>query len=71
MLGCMAYARTTNIKVDDNELAEARWFSREEIELICRGQHPEGLSIPPDRAIANRLINYWAHIGNHNSGSKL
>lgn len=78
MLGCMAYARTTHIKVDDNELAEARWFSREEIEQICHGRHPEGISIPPDRAIANRLINYWSRLNSNNknnndnnSGSKL
>jgi NAD+ diphosphatase len=59
MLGCIAYAKTEEVKVDGNELEEARWFSKEEVELICKGEHPNGYFIPTERAIANRLIHHW------------
>jgi NADH pyrophosphatase NudC (nudix superfamily) len=47
------------LKVDENELEEAKWFSLDEIELIIKNQHPQSVFIPPSRAIANKLINYW------------
>lgn len=68
MLGCMAYARSEEIRLDVNEIDEAQWFNREEVEAILNGTHSQGVSIPPDRTIANRLITFWLK---HMNSSKL
>lgn len=56
MLGCVGYAETTEILIDKNELAEARWFSREEAVMMLEHRHPEGLTAPLGHAIAHALI---------------
>lgn len=33
MIGCLAVAVSTGIKVDKNEIEDARWFTREEVEF--------------------------------------
>jgi NAD+ diphosphatase len=55
----MAYARSEEIRLDVNEIDEAQWFTREEVDAILNGTHSQGVSIPPDRTIANRLITFW------------
>ncbi|MEZ0492194.1 NAD(+) diphosphatase [Kineococcus sp. TBRC 1896] len=56
MVGFAARAVTTEIKVDGDEIALARWFSREELteELRTGGVLP-----PPGVSIARRLIEAW------------
>ncbi|MEZ5854495.1 MAG: NAD(+) diphosphatase [Hyphomicrobiaceae bacterium] len=56
MMGCIAHAETTDITVDKNELAEARWFTREEAKAMLDGTHPEGLTAPGKHAIAHILV---------------
>lgn len=56
MLGCIGHAQTTEIRIDKNEIAEARWFSREEAQMMLERRHPEGLTAPAAHAIANALI---------------
>jgi NAD+ diphosphatase len=56
MLGCIGRAETTDISIDSGEIAEARWFTREEARLMLDRRHPEGLSVPGRHAIANALI---------------
>ena len=56
MLGCMGRAQTTEITVDTTEIAEARWFPRQEARLMLERRHPEGLTVPGKHAIANTLI---------------
>ena len=56
MLGCIGWAETTDITVDTAELAEARWFSREEARQMLDRKHPDGLTVPGRHAIANALI---------------
>jgi len=31
MIGCLAVALSTHIKVDENEIEEARWFPRQQV----------------------------------------
>jgi NAD+ diphosphatase len=59
MIGCHAQALANNIKVDHNELEDARWFPREEAAAMLARQHPEGLSTPPPFAIAYHIIRAW------------
>jgi NAD+ diphosphatase len=59
MIGCLALAQTTSVRIDEQELEDARWFSREEVQEMFRRRHPQGLSAPNRMAIAHHLIRYW------------
>lgn len=55
MIGCHAEALDDQINFDDQEMADVRWFSRQEAQLLLQGQL-QGLSAPPSIAIAYHLI---------------
>ena len=59
MIGCIGTAQSTELAIDRNEIAEARWFTRAEVKSMLEGQHPEDLSVPGRHAIANRLIRHF------------
>ncbi|MEM6712716.1 MAG: NAD(+) diphosphatase [Pseudomonadota bacterium] len=63
MMGFEAEALARDITLDEAELAEARWFSREELKAIAPNPQGEGLtSIPPKLAIARALLDdYLGH----------
>lgn len=50
MLGFVAYAANDSIRLDDDELEDARWFSREQIRT------PQDIFIPPPYSLANQMI---------------
>ena len=56
MLGYHARAARTDIVVDGVEIAEAQWFSREELVRACEAGT---VRLPPDISIARRLIERW------------
>lgn len=56
MLGFFARATTTTLTPDTEEIAEAHWFSREE--MVAALQSGE-LRLPPPVSIARRLIETW------------
>lgn len=56
MLGFRAQAETTDIRVDDDEIAEARWYSRAEVaEATAAGT----LRLPTPVSIAYRILQSW------------
>jgi len=59
MVGCHAQALSHEIVVDREELEDARWFSRNEVETMLMRKHPQGLMTPPPVAIAYHLIRAW------------
>ena len=59
MIGCIAHAETTDLNVDTKELADARWFSRDEVRAMLESRHPEGLTAPGRHAIANILLRHF------------
>jgi len=59
MIGCHAQATSREITVDREELEDARWFTRDEVVQMFRGEHPEQISIPPPIAIAHHIIRAW------------
>jgi NAD+ diphosphatase len=63
MIGCHAEALTTDIVIDRNELADARWFSRAEAAAMLARTHPGGLITPPPVAIAHHIIRAWVEKG--------
>ncbi len=64
MIGCHAEAISTEIKVDYEELEDARWFTRDEATAMLVRRHHDGLSTPPPVAIAHHIIRAWVENGN-------
>lgn len=65
MMGFLAEALTEEITVDADELAEARWFSRDEVrEMVARAaagpDDPAQVSLPTPIAIAHHLCRRWS-----------
>ncbi|KAJ8371599.1 hypothetical protein AAFF_G00306850 [Aldrovandia affinis] len=59
MIGCLAVAVSTDIKVDENEIEEARWFTRQQVlDVLVKNSKPAFI-MPPRQAIAHQLIKYW------------
>jgi NAD+ diphosphatase len=56
MLGFTAHARTTEVHLRDQELEDARWFSRADIAST-------GALLPPRQSISFRLIEHWFDAG--------
>jgi NAD+ diphosphatase len=63
MIGCHAQALTTQLKIDHDELENARWFDREEVALMLLRRHADGLGTPPPVAIAHHIIRAWIEEG--------
>jgi NAD+ diphosphatase len=61
MIGCFAACDSREVMIDLNELADARWFTRDEARALVAGGLP-GLRGPMPFAIAYHLINAWAQL---------
>ena len=60
MLGFHAIAGSTEIHLNDDELEDALWLSREElVERVSVGS----LQVPPNMSIAYRLVEHWFDAG--------
>ncbi|XP_029428234.1 peroxisomal NADH pyrophosphatase NUDT12 isoform X2 [Rhinatrema bivittatum] len=61
MIGCLAVAISTEIKVDKNEIEEAHWFTREQVlEVVMKKKR--SFFVPPRQAIAHQLIKHWIRL---------
>ncbi|VCU68352.1 NADH pyrophosphatase [Pigmentiphaga humi] len=60
MLGCFARAIDTGIVLDNDELEDARWFTRAEVRQMLADEHPQGLSAPRPFTIAYQLLKAYA-----------
>ena len=56
MLGFVAEASSTDIRLNDGELDDARWFTREQL-------HSGETGLPFRISIARRLVNHWLGTG--------
>jgi NAD+ diphosphatase len=66
MMGFLAEGISEEITIDPEELAEARWFEREEIcEMVVRAasgeDDPSRVSLPQPLAIAHHLCRRWSN----------
>ena len=59
MIGCHGLALSTDIRIDDEEMTDVRWFSREAVQAALRDENPD-LRVPAPIAIAHHLIRAWA-----------
>jgi NAD+ diphosphatase len=56
MVGFFARAVTTRIRVDQDEISDARWFTREELR---RGAEAGTLLLPGGISISRSLVEAW------------
>ncbi len=56
MVGCWAQALTSEVTVEEEELHDARWFTRDEVLQMMEDKHPEGITVPGPHSIAYALI---------------
>src|SRR5215831_21109551 len=65
MMGCLAEALSEEITIDPDELAEVRWFAREEVRAMVERsrsdeQIPGVVTLPPPLAIGHQIARRWA-----------
>ena len=67
MIGCHAYADDPAVTIDTNELDDACWFTRAQVEDAMRaaqsGGRGEAFGAPPPFAVAHHLLNWWVRRG--------
>ena len=67
MIGCLAHTDDPALTVDKNELDDARWFTRAQVEDAMRaaqaGGRGEAFGAPPPFAVAHHLLNWWVRRG--------
>ena len=67
MIGCYGEALDEDIVRDEGELEDCRWFTKQEIRAILKGESPTNedgspqFFCPPTYAIANCLVTDWAN----------
>lgn len=59
MIGCLGRAQSTEIRIDQEEMADVRWFSRADVLAALEHSSPS-LKVPGPMAIAHHLIKDWA-----------
>ena len=59
MMGCHSHAESTEITLDESELADARWFTRAEVQAAMDGDADAPINTPPKQAIAAHLLKWW------------
>ncbi len=63
MLGFIADACSDDIQVDKEELDDARWFSRDELQTFSEwGDDGDGFKVPRTDSISRYLIDYWMNL---------
>ncbi|MEO0328418.1 MAG: NAD(+) diphosphatase [Pseudomonadota bacterium] len=61
MIGIHCEATSDTITMDESELEDCRWFTREDVKMMMNETHPDGIICPPNKAISSALIQYWAN----------
>jgi NAD+ diphosphatase len=59
MVAMHGHAQSRAISLNDQELDDARWFSRGETRALLEGRH-ETAAMPPRSAIAYRMVEWFA-----------
>ena len=59
MIGCHGIASDTRIEIDEVEMADVSWFSRDEV-IAALAEDNSELRVPGPMAIAHHLIRSWA-----------
>lgn len=57
MIACHSYADDDALVIDETEMAEINWYTREEVASSLKGEGP--FVAPPPHAIAHNLMKWW------------
>ena len=57
MIGCHSYADDDALVIDETEMAEINWYTRDEVASALEGNGP--FVAPPPHAIAHTLMKWW------------
>ncbi|MGD9867847.1 MAG: NAD(+) diphosphatase [Hyphomicrobiales bacterium] len=63
MIGCRAEALSSELRLDEEELWDARWFGVEDVRAMLENRHAEGLTVPAAHSIAHSLIRAFVDEG--------
>lgn len=59
MIGCHSHADDDALTIDETEMAEINWYTRDEVKAALAGDGP--FKAPPPHAIAHHLMHWWIH----------
>lgn len=59
MIGCHSHTDDDKLTIDATEMAEVRWFTREDVAAALAGSDDASFTAPPPHAIAHHLIHWW------------
>lgn len=59
MIGVHIEAQHTELSIDYNELEEAIWVTKEEVNAVLNGETDRNFLLPSSVAIARNLLEYW------------
>jgi len=60
MIGCHAVADGLELTIDETEIDDARWFTRDQVaEALSKGSDSESFLAPPRQAIAHHMLLWW------------
>lgn len=59
MIGCHSHTDDDKLTIDATEMAEVRWFTREDVATALAGSDEASFTAPPPHAIAHHLIHWW------------
>ncbi|MEO0619284.1 MAG: NAD(+) diphosphatase [Pseudomonadota bacterium] len=65
MIGCLGVAQTTDITPDPKEIADAQWFTRDDIAAILDNQHADDITAPMPWSIAHKLMRHFVDMPAH------
>lgn len=65
MIGCFTVAVTTEINVDQDEIEEAKWFTRQQVVDSLLGVSGAVFSVPPRQTISHQLLRHWTGLSSH------
>ena len=59
MIACHALADDPTITIDQNELEDARWFTRAQVAAALEGRADALFGAPTHTAVARHLLEWW------------
>jgi len=59
MIGVHVEVKSKKLKLDPNEIADAKWIHKEDIKQILNGNENHGVLLPRKMAISRNLLEFW------------
>jgi len=59
MIGTHVHAKSQELKLDTNEIADAKWVHKDEIREVLEGNESYGYSLPNKIAVGRNLLELW------------